>query len=146
MFLLVASYLFQNARAGGSLNSIGAALRKRVLHPGYLATFTPAIFLLELAIAYMMEGYGWKRRLACLVIGGATFAVAIFAPFSMGILGNFTISSMNIFDVLDYVSGNRLLPVSEPVTATFLACIWGGDKALKETTTDGAITFAWASL
>jgi NSS family neurotransmitter:Na+ symporter len=138
LFLLVASYLFQNA--------CRQSFRKRFLLPGYLATFTPAIFLLELAIAYMMEGYGWKRRLACLVIGGATFAVAIFAPFSMGILGNFTIASMNIFDVLDYVSGNRLLPVSEPVTATFLACIWGGDKALKETTTNGAITFAWASL
>ena len=111
-----------------------------------LAALTSAISLLEPPTAYMMEEHGWERRKASVVIGIVIFIVGVFASLSMGVLSDFTIGGMVIFDLLDYLSGNWLLPISGLVTAIFVAWVWGTDNALQEATNDGTIEFAWGSL
>lgn len=112
----------------------------------FLAALTSAISLLEPVVAYMMEEHGWERHKATLIMGGLIFCVGIFASLSNGVLSGFKVGGLVLFDLLDYVSGNLLLPISGMLTAIFIAWIWGSDNALKEATNDGTIQFAWGKL
>ncbi|HHV07445.1 MAG TPA: sodium-dependent transporter [Firmicutes bacterium] len=112
----------------------------------FLAALTSAISLLEPVVAYMIEEHGWERRRATVIMGSIIFAVGIFASLSNGVLSGFKIGGMVLFDLLDYISGNWLLPISGLLTAIFVAWVWGSDNALQEATNDGTVEFAWGNL
>ena len=79
-------------------------------------------------------------------MGGLIFVVGIACSLSNGIWSGFIVLDRNIFDLLDFISGNVLLPISGMLTAIFVAWVWGSKNALQEATNDGTIEFAWGNL
>ncbi|HHT70036.1 MAG TPA: sodium-dependent transporter [Firmicutes bacterium] len=112
----------------------------------FLAALTSSISLLEPVVAYMMEEHGWERKKATITMGGLIFVVGIACSLSNGIWSGFIVLDRNIFDLLDFISGNVLLPISGMLTAIFVAWVWGSKNALQEATNDGTIEFAWGNL
>lgn len=112
----------------------------------FLAALTSAISLLEPVVAYMTEEHSWERKKATIVMGSIIFMVGIAASLSNGIWSGFVVAGRNFFDLLDFVSGNILLPVSGMLTAIFVGWIWGSKNALQEATNDGNVQFAWGNL
>jgi len=112
----------------------------------FLAALTSAISLLEPVVAYMIEEHAWERRKATVIMGSVIFTVGIAASLSNGIWSGFVVAGKNFFDLLDFISGNILLPVSGMLTAIFVAWVWGSKNALQEATNDGTVNFAWGNL
>ena len=77
-----------------------------------LATLTSVISLHEVPTAWLSEGFHMSRRKASGIVTGVCILVGSFCSLSMGVLGDWKIGSMNIFDFFDWSSSNVLLPLS----------------------------------
>ena len=93
-----------------------------------VAALTSTISLHEVITAYMHEEWHLSRKGAAWATTGATAALAIVASLSVGILSNWTIFGLNIFDTLDYLTANILLPVGGFFTCIFVG--WRLDKQI----------------
>ena len=87
-----------------------------------VAALTSAISLMEPALAFFVERYKLKRLYAALVIGLACWVLGVGSVFSFNIWSDFhVVSSMTIFDFLDYVSQKILLPLGGFLIALYAA-------------------------
>ncbi len=109
------------------------------------AALSSSISLLEVCVAYVVDEWKVKRAVAVSGIGLAMFVIGIFASLSNGPLSNITIiGGRNIFDSLDFVASNILLPLGGLLLCIVVGWVWGTDKAIKEATNDGKIGFSLA--
>ncbi|MBR3283860.1 MAG: sodium-dependent transporter [Alloprevotella sp.] len=88
-----------------------------------LATLTSVISLHEVPTAWLSEGFNLSRRMAsgivtviCIIIGG-------FCSLSMGVLRDWKVGSMNIFEFFDWSSSNVLLPLSGFLLTLFVGWV-----------------------
>ena len=97
------------------------------------AALTSGISIVEVPVASMVERWKITRKKACVILFGIISALAVPASLSFGVLNNFTICQKNIFDFLDYITSNALMPVN----ALFICIIAGwffkikGEKFIK---------------
>lgn len=110
-----------------------------------IAALTSGISLLEVAIAFLMDQFKMKRKVA-IAISSLTVAV-------LGILSSLSVANWNnlvgfkakldkifgaeyiggsFFDVLDKISSAWILPLSGLLTALFVGWVWGTRKASME--------------
>lgn len=75
------------------------------------AAWTSAISLMEPAVAWFIETLGFGRVGAALTVGGIIWALGFLTVMSFGPWSGFTFGNGTIFDNIDYVSNNILLPV-----------------------------------
>jgi NSS family neurotransmitter:Na+ symporter len=97
----------------------------------FFAALTSLIGVLEPVVAWIEETTGWTRALSALSIGSSTFilGIAIVLSFNvwsewypLAILPNF--ESMGLFDVVDYVTANVMMPLGGMLLAVFVGwCI-----------------------
>ncbi len=85
------------------------------------AAVTSGISILEVPVASMTERMKISRTKACTILFFIIAAFAIPATLSFGILGDFKIFGKNIFDCLDFVTSNLLMPLN-----AFFLCIIAG--------------------
>jgi NSS family neurotransmitter:Na+ symporter len=84
------------------------------------AAWTSAISLIEPAVAYLVENRGLNRVYASTVIGISTWLLGIATVLSFNILGDFKpIAGKTIFDMLDYLTANIMLPLGGLFIALF---------------------------
>ena len=76
-----------------------------------VAALTSTISLHEVVTAYLHEEWHLSRRAAAWTTTLSTGALGAVASLSMGVLGGWTICGLNIFDSLDYLTANIMLPV-----------------------------------
>jgi NSS family neurotransmitter:Na+ symporter len=83
------------------------------------AAWTSAISLMEPAVAWVMEHLHKSRAQAALVIGGSIWAIGLGTVFSFNILADFTFLKGTIFDNLDHLTINIMLPLAGLLIAIF---------------------------
>ena len=106
-----------------------------------LAALTSTISLHEVVTAYLHEEWHLSRRAAAWTTTLSTGALGAVASLSMGVLGGWTICGLNIFDSLDYLTANIMLPVGGLLTCLFVG--WRLDRQVlrAQLTNDGTLPF-----
>lgn len=106
-----------------------------------IAALTSTISLHEVITAYLHEEWHLSRRAAAWTTTAATMALGAVASLSLGLLGDWKICGLNIFDSLDYVTANILLPLGGFFTCIFVG--WRLDREVlkAQITNNGALKF-----
>ncbi len=106
-----------------------------------VAALTSTISLHEVVTAYLHEEWHLSRRAAAWTTTLSTGALGAVASLSMGVLGGWTICGLNIFDSLDYLTANIMLPVGGLLTCLFVG--WRLDRQVlrAQLTNDGTLPF-----
>jgi NSS family neurotransmitter:Na+ symporter len=83
-----------------------------------LAALASAMSLLEMPVALLHRGLGWSRRRAALVAGAFCWALGLGSALSFNVWAGWRplawlpgLETLNLFDALDHVTSNVLLPV-----------------------------------
>lgn len=76
-----------------------------------MAALTSAISLLEHIVAYVQMRFQWTRRRAGLVVTASIMLMGIPVSLSFGPMSGVTLGGKTIFDVLDYLTSNILMPL-----------------------------------
>ncbi|BBH52412.1 sodium-dependent transporter [Fluviispira sanaruensis] len=84
-----------------------------------VASLTSAVSLLELIIIFPIDEWRFRRKPVTLTICILIFIVGIPASLSFGILSEYKFFGRNIFDSMDYLATNILLPLGGIGTALF---------------------------
>ena len=75
-----------------------------------VAALTSAISMMEVGVAYLTEEKGMRRGTAVLVITAFAWAVGVLCSLSFGPLADIKLLGNSIFDFLDKLCSNWLLP------------------------------------
>lgn len=86
-----------------------------------VAALTSAISIGEVSIAFVQDRFGKSRRMATLIVTLPLFALSTLCSLSFGVLSDFKIAGLTIFNLLDTVTSNYMLP-----TGALLICIFMG--------------------
>ncbi|MFC5586975.1 sodium-dependent transporter [Nitratireductor kimnyeongensis] len=99
-----------------------------------IAALTSAVALLEVVIAYFMDESGANRKKVAVSAGVATFALAVPASLSLGVMSGFTIGGQVLFDALDFLTNNITLPLGGLLVALFLGWVMKqeGEEELRD--------------
>ncbi len=96
-----------------------------------VAALTSTISLGEVTIAFMQKHFGMKRVKACLWVMLPLTVLSTLCSLSQGVLSDFHILGMNLFDFLDNTATNIMLPLAAIFTCIFLG--WAvPDKFLRD--------------
>lgn len=106
-----------------------------------LAALTSTISLHEVSTAYVHEEYRISRKKAAWLVSIGVAIIGALSSLSFGLLKEYTIGGMILFDALDYLTAKIMMPVGG-----MMICIFVGlrieKKVLKEELTNkGTITF-----
>lgn len=93
-----------------------------------VATLTSTISLHEVATAYFHEEWHLDRRKAAWVTTGVVALLGILASLSMGVLNGLRVADKNIFDLLDFITANILLPAGGFFVSLFVG--WRLDRRI----------------
>ncbi|KQY79961.1 Na+-dependent transporter of the SNF family protein [Paenibacillus sp. Root52] len=89
-----------------------------------IAALTSAVSLLEVPVKYFMERLSWSRSRAVWVISLAVFIVGLPSALSMGLVPAFNINGTNLFDWMDFMASNIMLPVGGLLVTIFAGYFW----------------------
>ncbi|WP_415889450.1 sodium-dependent transporter [Neptuniibacter sp. SY11_33] len=84
-----------------------------------IAAWTSAISLIEPAAAWLVEKFGWSRVPACIVLGLVVWGLGIAALGSFNFISDFKMMGFNVFDFLDFMTANVMLPLGGLFIAIF---------------------------
>lgn len=101
-----------------------------------VAALTSTISLHEVVTAYMHEEWYLSRRAAAWATTGATTLLAAAASLSLGVMDGWTVCGLSIFDSLDYLTANIMLPAGGFFTSIFVGWLFDR-KILKDQITNG---------
>ena len=87
------------------------------------AALSSSISLIEPAVAWLVENQGHSRKKACVWAGLLTWLLGLGTVFSFNIWSDFKIFDRTIFDLLDYLTANLLLPIGGFFIAVFAGWI-----------------------
>lgn len=107
-----------------------------------LAALTSSLSLLEVVVSYLIDNKNWERKKAVGFSSVILFLICIAASLSMGVWSDFHLLGMNIFDFLDWLANNILLPLGGMFITLFVGWFWGKDKVKAEVTNGGEINFS----
>jgi NSS family neurotransmitter:Na+ symporter len=84
------------------------------------AAWSSAISITEPAVSSFMERFNSSRKTAALVVGVSAWAIGVAAALSFNVLADIKIINRSIFDFLDYLTTNIMLPLGCMITAVFV--------------------------
>ncbi len=111
-----------------------------------IAALTSAISILEVVVAYLKEELKMGRRPATILAVAAAAVLGIFCSLSMGIFSSYKIFGLNIFDLMDWISANLLLPVGGLFIALFVGWVLKRKKVQAEVAKGGKLSGILLSL
>jgi NSS family neurotransmitter:Na+ symporter len=85
-----------------------------------VAALTSSVSLLEVVVSAVMDEFKLPRRRAALLVSAGVFLLGIPASLSLGIWSEYTVFGKGIFDLLDYITSNLLMPLGEVLLAVFV--------------------------
>jgi NSS family neurotransmitter:Na+ symporter len=103
------------------------------------AAWSSSISLIEPAVAWLVENMGMKRVSASVLAGVVTWLFGLLTVFSFNMWADFRPLSMvpvfresTIFDLLDYLTANIMLPLGGLLIAVFAAWIMRRESTMEE--------------
>lgn len=93
-----------------------------------VAALTSTISIAEVAIKCVQDRLNMSRVKSCLIILLPLLAFSAMCSLSLGTLGHWTIGGRNLFDFLDYITSNIMLPVGSIGACIYLG--WFAPKGL----------------
>ncbi len=97
-----------------------------------IAALTSGVSLLEVVTAYFIDQQGMSRHKATVVFAIIIFLLGIPSALSFGLLSDFTILGMTVFDFLDYLSFKYMLPIGGFLMVLFTIFKWRSHNLIKE--------------
>lgn len=97
-----------------------------------LTAWSSAISLMEPITAWMIEKFRVKRYQAAVLMGFAAWVLGVATLYSFGALSHWTVFSLNLFDLLNFVTTNLLLPLGGMLLAIFSGWFMSESVAKKE--------------
>ena len=95
------------------------------------AALTSAISLTEPVLAYLVEEYNAKRKRVAISVGVLCWILGLGTVFSFNIWSDVTVvGGLSVFDFIDYVSQNIMLPLGGLLIAIF--AVWVLPKSVME--------------
>lgn len=104
-----------------------------------VAALTSTISLAEVSVAFMQDHFSMKRVPACLVVMLPLFLLSSLCSLSQGELGWLRIAGLNLFDFLDTVATNIMLPLVAIGVCVYLGWFAPAGYFRRELTNDGTI-------
>lgn len=104
-----------------------------------VAAVTSTIALAEVSIAFVSEKFHKGRKSACFIVMLPLIALSSICSLSQGPLSHIKILSMNIFDFLDTIATNLMLPTAAIITCVFLGWIVPKNFLRNELTNKGRV-------
>ncbi|MDN4524281.1 sodium-dependent transporter [Fictibacillus fluitans] len=103
------------------------------------ATLTSAFSMLEVIVASIIKDDVSKRSMWSWIMGILIFLAGVPSALSMGVWGDFTLFGKNIFDSLDYLVSNVLLPLGALFIALFVGFRYPKNKLYDEFTSGATV-------
>ena len=88
-----------------------------------IAAWTSSISLLEPAVEWMLEHRGIGRHVSAWVIGFGVWVVGIASVFSFNLWSDVLLFGRSVFEALDYLASNLMLPLNGLLSAIFAGWI-----------------------
>ncbi|GAB6170456.1 sodium-dependent transporter [Clostridium carnis] len=107
-----------------------------------IAALTSTVSLMETVVTFISEQFSLGRKKTISMVTLALFILAIPSILSFGPLSDIKIlKGMNIFDSLDFITGQVFLPIGGILICVFVAWVWGVKNATKEISSEGLYKF-----
>ncbi len=106
-----------------------------------LAALTSTISLHEVVTAYVHEEYQVPRKFAAWVVSIGVFIIGVFASLSFGVLKDFTIGGLTIFNALDFLTAKIMMPLGGMMICVFVGLRIDKKILKEELTNHGTIPF-----
>lgn len=107
-----------------------------------LAALTSSMSLIEVVVAYLIDEKGIKRKKAVIGTGIALAIMNILASLSMGLLSDFKIFGVVIFDFFDFITDKIFLAIGGLLVAIFVGWMMKKEDLRAEITNGGKAKFA----
>lgn len=104
-----------------------------------VAALTSTVSLLEVVVAFASEELKMSRTKATILGSITIWLVGVVATLSFSNLSDFKLFDLTIFDILDYVSANILLPVGALAIVIFLGWYLGKKVIADELSNSGTL-------
>ena len=88
-----------------------------------IAALTSSISLIEPLVDWLVESKDFSREKACIWSGLKTWLLGLGTVFSFNVWSDFTFFDRNIFQLLDYLTANLMLPIGGFCIAVFAGWI-----------------------
>jgi NSS family neurotransmitter:Na+ symporter len=111
-----------------------------------IAALTSAISILEVVVAYCSEELKIKRHVATVIAAIIITLLGIICSLSLGIYADYDILGFNVFDLLDFISSNILLPLGGMFIALFIGWKMGVNKVAEELAHGGGLKGIYLSI
>ncbi len=110
------------------------------------AAWTSALGLVEPAVAWLVEQFGKSRAQAAIFVGLVIWAIGFGSVLSFNVLRDVTFLAGTIFDNIDYLTSNILLPVGGFLIVVFAGWIMCRNSTAEELGGPGSLYRAWRVL
>jgi len=97
-----------------------------------VAALTSSISLIEPAVAWLVENRNVTRQQACVWAGGIAWALGLGTVFSFNIWSDVKLFDRTIFQLLDYLTANLMLPIGGFCIAVFTGWIMHQQHSAQE--------------
>ncbi|MCB2196829.1 MAG: sodium-dependent transporter [Bacteroidetes bacterium] len=111
-----------------------------------VAALTSTVSLLEVVVAFASEELKISRNKATIIGAIAIWLVGVIATLSFSDLSHVKLFDLTIFDILDYVSANILLPVGAMAIVIFLGWFFGKKLIFDELSNEGTLKMKFFGL
>ncbi|PPK75936.1 NSS family neurotransmitter:Na+ symporter [Methylobacter tundripaludum] len=111
------------------------------------AALSSSISLIEPAVAWLVENKDMSREQACIWSGSITWLLGFGTIFSFNVWSEFKIFDRTIFQLLDYLTANLMLPIGGFCIAVFAGWIMKQQHTVHELDMPNALSYqAWQIL
>ncbi len=110
------------------------------------AAWTSALGLMEPAVAWIVEHYNKTRSQAAIIVGVVIWAIGLGSVFSFNLLADTTFLAGTIFDNVDFMTSNIMLPLGGLIIAIFAGWIMCRNSSADELGGAGTTYRIWRFL
>jgi NSS family neurotransmitter:Na+ symporter len=110
------------------------------------AAWTSALGLMEPAVAWLVEHSNRTRAQAAVMVGGLVWSVGFGTVLSFNVLSGFRLLRGSIYDNIDYVTSNVMLPLGGLLITIFAAWVMCRNSSADELGGAGTIYKLWRFL
>ena len=97
-----------------------------------IAALTSSISILEVVVAYFMEEFKIGRKFSTILSAVLISVLGVLCSLSMGVLSPFIIFGLNIFDLIDWISANIMLPIGGLFITLFIGWFFCRNRLQEE--------------